>query len=109
MTNNVIMADQPGISENGGDPLALLKAGPSNPAPLETSTGNLLIWRGAGSYASNFGALPPGWTVISGSEGNSEWNQRVAAWKAAHPNVRRFNKTSIARAGGGTINIVDQG
>jgi hypothetical protein len=111
--DTVIMADGANISTNNGDPLGLLKAGPSAPAPLVESSGNFLIWRdrgNLGSYQSNFGDVPPGFTLLTGSEGESFWNERVAAWKTAHPHVRRLNKTGIVRPFlGGTTSVADQG
>jgi hypothetical protein len=111
MHNTVIMADHLNISSNGGDPLGLLKAGSSAPAPLAESSNNILIWRDLGGIGTDaLMPLPPGFTLLTGCEGESYWNEQVAAWKAAHPNVRRLDKTGIARPFlGGTTSVVDQG
>jgi hypothetical protein len=104
-TKNVFMVDALTIDRCSGDPLCTL---PEAIAGGGSSSENVIIWRDLGNTGYSFD-LPTGFTLLTGSEGTSEWNSRVNAWKAAHPHVRRFNKTGIAKPFGRRFDLVDTG
>lgn len=105
LTNNTFLVDARTFASDGGDPLWDLNKNGSE--AINTSSGNRIIWRDVGNVGSYPWPLPPGFTLVPWSTGQEEWNNKVIAWKAAHPNVRRFDKTGIARPFGGTFDLKD--
>lgn len=81
-TASPVSDDIPGVSD---DPLYdLLRYN-----KLRTSSGNRICWLGAGGYPSGWW-VPPGFTVLTGTEAQETWDNAVAAWKTAHPLVYRI-------------------
>jgi hypothetical protein len=110
ITGNTFLVDARAFGSGtpvGGDPMWDLNR--NGAEAINSSSGNVIIWRDLNNLGSYPWPVPPGFRVEPWSTGQALWNNKVNAWKTAHPHVRRFNKTGIAKPFGGTFNLVDVG
>lgn len=110
ITNNTFLIDARAFGSGtpiSGDPMWDMNR--NGAEVINSSSGNRIIWRDLNNLGPYPWPVPPGFTVVPWSTGQAEWNNKVNAWKTAHPHVRRFNKTGIAKPFGGTFNLVDVG